>query len=587
MRTKRGLVSFFLFFLGAVGTGGAWAQSSPFAGSWSGTTTDTSSATCTCSGPSCPAASTTVSCTFTSSWSGTVDAQGNFTVTFGGGTAVCDDGTNSPLDPLPPELFGQIPSNGVLSFPATSSSSGTSTFSCDAYSMQFSLSPPRVSSSSMCSGSSTASFMGNTTTCTHHSQETFTGTRSASGGALSTTPPVIKVSVTSNVTSTSANVSATIQPRPQDVGTNASIFVFAQAPSNLVIGTAQFDRAPVSPPIGARAEDAVVCVLAQVNANGQLVAVSASTMQAYLSGVLAAQSQSLTVLGNVPTPNVAGATLFVGYGGSAASMLSSGVFQTAISIPGPVQCTARLDSAPAPKSPGAMTGLWWNAAESGWGIHFTQRGTNTFAAWYTYDATGKPKWYVSTCAGASGTSGTCSGALFEVTGPAFFGASFNPSLVNAVNAGTLQATFRDANNASITYSVAGQTRTVALARQPLAAGTTPPAVDYSDLWWNPNESGWGMAMAQQYGITFLAWYVYDSNGKPTWLVATCTMSGSGCSGSLYRTSGPAFGPTFNPAQVQATAAGTVIVSFLDANNAVLSYTVDGVSATKSITRQLF
>ena len=32
---------------------------------------------------------------------------------------------------------------------------------------------------------------------------------------------------------------------------------------------------------------------------------------------------------------------------------------------------------------------------------------------------------------------------------------------------------------------------------------------------------------------------------------------------------------------------TAIVSFVDANNAVLSYTVDGVSATKTITRQLF
>jgi len=96
-----------------------------------------------------------------------------------------------------------------------------------------------------------------------------------------------------------------------------------------------------------------------------------------------------------------------------------------------------------------------------------------------------------------------------------------------------------------------------------------------------------MAMAQQYGITFLAWYVYDAVSKPTWLVATCTMSGSSCSGTLYRTTGPAFGPTFNPSQVQAVAAGTVSVNFTDANNAILSYTVDGVSATKTVTRQLF
>ena len=89
-------------------------------------------------------------------------------------------------------------------------------------------------------------------------------------------------------------------------------------------------------------------------------------------------------------------------------------------------------------------------------------------------------------------------------------------------------------------------RTVAIVRQPLAAGTASPAVDYTDLWWSPTESGWGMAMAQQFGINFVAWYVYDSNGRATWRVATCTMSGSSCTGSLYRTTGPPLGPTFDP-----------------------------------------
>jgi hypothetical protein len=65
------------------------------------------------------------------------------------------------------------------------------------------------------------------------------------------------------------------------------------------------------------------------------------------------------------------------------------------------------------------------------------------------------------------------------------------------------------------------------------------------------------------------------------------VSGSGCSGTLYRTTGPPFGPTFNPAQVQAFPAGTVSVTFTDANNATLNYTVGGTTASKSITRELF
>jgi hypothetical protein len=140
----------------------------------------------------------------------------------------------------------------------------------------------------------------------------------------------------------------------------------------------------------------------------------------------------------------------------------------------------------------------------------------------------------------------------------------------------------------MTYTASGQTRTIPITRQSIAGGTTLPAVNYTDLWWNPSESGWGMAIAQQYAVMFLAWYVYDNAGKPVWYVASnCAVSGNGCSGTLYRTTGPAFGPTFDPLQIQVFSAGTVSLSFTDANNGTLSYTVNGVSATKTITRQLF
>ena len=244
---------------------------------------------------------------------------------------------------------------------------------------------------------------------------------------------------------------------------------------------------------------------------------------------------------------------------------------------------------PGANSPGALTGLFWNPNESGWGIHFTQRGSNIFAAWYTYDASGNPKWYVaSNCAGASAASGTCAGPLYQVSGPAFFGVNFNASLVNVAAAGNLSVTFQDTNNGSMTYTVGGQTRTVAISRQNVGTGSTVAPVDYTDLWWNPSESGWGIAMAQQFGNVFLAWYVYQSNGQPVWYVASnCTLSGNSCSGTLYSTTGPAFGPTFDPTQVHVSTVGNVTVTFTDANNAVLSYTVNGVVGSKNITRQLF
>jgi hypothetical protein len=38
--------------------------------------------------------------------------------------------------------------------------------------------------------------------------------------------------------------------------------------------------------------------------------------------------------------------------------------------------------------------FWWDASESGWGLAIQQGATNElFAAWFAYDAMGKPVWY--------------------------------------------------------------------------------------------------------------------------------------------------------------------------------------------------
>src|SRR5260221_14716609 len=141
------------------------------------------------------------------------------------------------------------------------------------------------------------------------------------------------MTVTGSLTPTATPIREQEQPRPQDTGANASIYVFAHAPSNLVSGTLPAKRGALATPD----EGAIVCVLAQVDANGHLTAVSASTMQAYLTGVLSSQGQTVNILNNVATPGVAGAPMFVGYGSSAASMLANGVFQSAENLPGAVQ----------------------------------------------------------------------------------------------------------------------------------------------------------------------------------------------------------------------------------------------------------
>ncbi|MGZ5041481.1 MAG: cytochrome D1 domain-containing protein [Usitatibacter sp.] len=239
-------------------------------------------------------------------------------------------------------------------------------------------------------------------------------------------------------------------------------------------------------------------------------------------------------------------------------------------------------------SPGALSGIWFNPNESGWGVNFTQRGSNVFAAWYTYDNAGNPKWYVApNCSMPAANS--CSGTLYQVTGPVFFGVQFDPSKRNVTAVGSVSVSFANNDSGTFSYTVSGQSRSVQIQRQVFGQGAVP-TVNYTDLWFNPDEPGWGIAITQRGSTMFAAWYVYDANGNPTWVVVpNCAVGSTGdsCAGDAFTTKGPPFGPTFDPAQVQVFAAGRMILNFTDPNHGEISYLFQSLFVTKKITRELF
>ena len=260
------------------------------------------------------------------------------------------------------------------------------------------------------------------------------------------------------------------------------------------------------------------------------------------------------------------------------------------------------------QTPDVLTGIWWNPNESGWGIHFTQRRDIVFAAWYTYDGVGAPRWLVaSDCRMSkpppcpSCVSGSaCSGTLYEVNGPRFFNQPFDPSTVKVTPVGSLSVAFGDANNATMSYQVGNLLRTLPISRQVFRGGFTPPAINYTDLWWNSAESGWGLAVTQQFDVMFLAWFAYENTTRPVWYVASnCIVyvGGNGCSGTLYVTEGPPGPPsssTFDPSRVDLTPIGDISLTFSDANTGILRYRIEGNSGLvttstgeKTITRKTF
>jgi hypothetical protein len=122
----------------------------------------------------------------------------------------------------------------------------------------------------------------------------------------------------------------------------------------------------------------------------------------------------------------------------------------------------------------------------------------------------------------------------------------------------------------------------------LPAAATTYSVDYTDMWFNSAESGWGVNVIQQSDMIFATLFVYGSDNTPRWYVTGGGLQGSGgstFSGPLYSTTGPYFGGAFNPAAVGNAVVGNMTLAFSGPNSGTMTYTVNGVSVTKSITRQ--
>jgi hypothetical protein len=127
-----------------------------------------------------------------------------------------------------------------------------------------------------------------------------------------------------------------------------------------------------------------------------------------------------------------------------------------------------------------------------------------------------------------------------------------------------------------------------------ALATTGPAMatsthtDLTDIWWNPNESGWGLQMVNTGTFVFATIYVYGADGKPTWFTGELSLvntPGITYSGPLYATNGPYFGGAWNSGAFAYRQAGTMTFVATDSISGTLNYSVDGVAVTKSVQRQ--
>jgi hypothetical protein len=97
-------------------------------------------------------------------------------------------------------------------------------------------------------------------------------------------------------------------------------------------------------------------------------------------------------------------------------------------------------------------------------------------------------------------------------------------------------------------------------------------------------------IAHQGSVLFVTWFTYAADGKGLWLVGSnVTRTGPETySGALQRVSGPAWNAIpWNPNSVSRLTVGSVTLQFTDASNGTMTYTVDGITQSKPITRQIY
>ena len=125
---------------------------------------------------------------------------------------------------------------------------------------------------------------------------------------------------------------------------------------------------------------------------------------------------------------------------------------------------------------------------------------------------------------------------------------------------------------------------------PTPSPAPTPALNVQALWWRwpaGSENGWGLNVTQQDEKLFATWFTYDLDGSPLWMVMD-DMRKVGTNsyfGAVYQTRGSSFS-AYDASRFAATPVGSATLSFADANNGSFSYTVNGISELKPITKFL-
>lgn len=240
--------------------------------------------------------------------------------------------------------------------------------------------------------------------------------------------------------------------------------------------------------------------------------------------------------------------------------------------------------------------VWWDASEAGWGLYIADQGNVLVPYWFTHDVDGEPVWFLAPT--TQQPDGSYRGQFERIQGVPLAqiqGQAADPG--TPLGAAVLE--FDGDNALRFSYTVNGQTQVKQLSRFAFGdkdvvcrASSAPrtSASNLSDIWWNPDSSGWGVHISHVDSDLYFTWYTYDTDREPIFYQGVTRRQADGSfSGELYRSNNgtPFLEIDGAPANDGAEVVGSARLVFADGIRASFEYTVNGVSQSKQIERLQF
>ncbi len=239
---------------------------------------------------------------------------------------------------------------------------------------------------------------------------------------------------------------------------------------------------------------------------------------------------------------------------------------------------------------------YWIPAEAGWGLNVLHQGDLVYATWYSYAPDDGQVMFLTVEAPLQ-PDGSFAGPAFRVSGTPFAQINGSQAFTAATNVGNAQLRFDVEGRLSLDYQLFGVSQSKQL--EPFIFDPAVPtcygsgvdrrqADNYSDLWWNPREAGWGLTLAHQGEVIFALWYTYGEGGRDQWYSASRLVrqaDGSYVGALQQPDSGVPLPDIAGPAtSFPIIEVGSASLRFSDGQNGIFRYSVGGIEQVKRIQR---